>query len=380
VFGLSLLVSGLAWWLGLYLLARDPRKPLLWWAGAGMVGYSAAVVVPHPVLIGVPALAWTGAILLLARPELIRWWLVALVPFIAVSFWLPWVVLLPLAVSTVLAIRKRAYFSLVGVMFGLSAAAFLLQLLPNALTLPMIGFDLVVFGVLVAVTDAVEEGEAIRSDMLRSLVIAGFTAVLFGSQVILFDGPPQLVFTTVAAAIAVQVLANPLASVVDRLALPSVAAERAELREAAESLPKRRPLVTDDPAEFARLTRKALSHYGDLGKLVASPLIALTDEGAPLDRAAQLKSLLLASIQRLKPADGDFGTSDEWRYYNAVYFYYVKGIRPYSVRTKREDLDAEDRRALQWFVTQVPERTLHNWQNAAARLVADDLMAGVGSA
>ena len=48
---------GLAWWLGLYLLARDPRKPLLWWAGAGMIGYSAAVVVPHPVLIGVPALA-----------------------------------------------------------------------------------------------------------------------------------------------------------------------------------------------------------------------------------------------------------------------------------------------------------------------------------
>ncbi|HUQ60416.1 hypothetical protein [Lentzea sp.] len=379
MFGLSLLVSGLAWWLGLYLLARDPRKPVLWWAGTGMIGYAVAVVVPHPVLLGVPALAWTGAILVLARPEWVRWWLVAVVPFLAASFWLPWLVLLPLAASTALAIRKRAYFSLVGVMFGLSAAAFLLRLLPDAATLPMIGLDLVVFGVLVAVTDAVEEGEAIRADMLRSLVIAGFTAVLFGSQVVLFGGPELLAFTTVAAAIAVQVLANPLASVVDRLAVPAVAAERASLREAAESLPKRLPLVTDDPAEFARLTRKALSHYGDLGKLVASPLIALTDEGPPLDRAAQLKSLLFASIQRLKPAGGEFGTSDEWRYYNAVYFYYVKGIRPYSVRTKREDLDPEDRRALQWFVTQVPERTLHNWQNAAARLVAADLMAGVGS-
>lgn len=380
MFGLSLLVSGLAWWLGLYLLARDPRKPLLWWAGLGMIGYSAAVVLPHPVLLGVPALAWTGAILLLCRPELIRWWSVALPLFFAASWWVPWVVLVPLAASTFLAIRNRTYFSLVGVMFGLSAAAFLLQLLPNAVTLPMIGLDVVVFGVLVAVTDAVEEGEAIRADMLRSLVIAGFTAVLFGSQVVLFKGPVLLVYTTVAAAIAVQVLANPLASVVDRLAVPAVAAERAELREAVEALPRRRPLVTEDEAEFARLTRKALSHYGDLGKLVASPLIALTDEGPPLDRAAQLKSMLLASIQRLKPADGEFGTSDEWRYYNAVYFYYVKGIRPYSVRTKREDLDAEDRRALQWFVTQVPERTLHNWQNAAARLVATDLMAGVGSA
>jgi hypothetical protein len=380
VFGLSLLVCGLAWWLGLYLLARDPRKPLLWWAGAGLLGYSAAVVVPHPVLLGVPALAWTGAILLLSRAELIRWWSVGLPVFFVASFWVPWLVLLPLAASVVAAIGKRTYFSLVGVMFGLSAAAFLLQLLPNAVTLPMIGLDLVVFGVLVAVTDAIEEGEAIRADMLRSLVIAGFTAVLFGSQVVLFRGPDLLAFTTVAAAIAVQVLANPLAAVVDRLAVPAVAAERAELREAAESLPRRRPLVTDDPAEFARLTRKALSHYGDLGKLVASPLIALTEEAPPLDRAAQLKSMLLTSIQRLKPADGDFGTSDEWRYYNALYFYYVKGIRPYSVRTKREDLDAEDRRALQWFVSQVPERTLHNWQNAAARLVAADLMAGVGSA
>ncbi|GHH45889.1 hypothetical protein [Lentzea cavernae] len=380
MFGLSLLVCGLAWWLGLYLLARDPRKPLLWWAGAGMIGYSVAVVVPHPVVVGVPALAWTGAILLLARPELIRWWVGGAAVFFVASFWLPWLVLLPLGAATVLAIRKRAYFSLVGVMFGLSAGAFLLRLLPESLTLPMIGLDLVVFGALVAVTDAVEEGEAIRADMLRSLVIAGFTAVLFGSQVVFFGGPDLLAFTTVAAAIAVQVLANPLASVVDRLAVPTVAAERAELREAAEALPKRRPLVTEDEAEFARLTRKALSHYGDLGKLVASPLIALTDDGPPLDRAAQLKSMLLSSIQRLKPADGEFGTSDEWRYYNAVYFYYVKGIRPYSVRTKREDLDAEDRRALQWFVTQVPERTLHNWQNAAARLVAVDLMAGVGSA
>lgn len=380
MFVLSLLVSGLAWWLGLYLLARDPRKPLLWWAGTGLIGYAAAVVLPHPVLVGLPALAWTGAILLLTRPRLIRWWIFAVVPVGVIALWLPWIVLVPMAVVTALAIGKRTYFSLVGVMFGLSAGAFLLDLLPDAVTLPSLGLDVVVLGVLIAVTDAVEEGEAIRADMLRSLVIAGFTAVLFGSQVVFFGGPVLLAYTTVAAAIAVQVLANPLAAVVDRLAVPAVAAERAELREAAESLPKRLPLITEDEAEFARLTRKALSHYGDLGKLVASPLIALTDEAPPLDRAAQLKSMLLTSIQRLKPADGDFGTSDEWRCYNALYFYYVKGIRPYSVRTKREDLDAEDRRALQWFVTQVPERTLHNWQNAAARLVAADLMAGVGSA
>ncbi len=36
-------------------------------------------------------------------------------------------------------------------------------------------------------------------------------------------------------------------------------------------------------------------------------------------------------------------------------------------------LDATARQAWQWFVTEVPQRSLHNWQNAAARLIAADL-------
>ena len=94
---------------------------------------------------------------------------------------------------------------------------------------------------------------------------------------------------------------------------------------------------------------------------------------APLARATELKALLLETITRLKPADGDFGTSDEWRHYNALYFYYVVGVRPYSVRTKVTELDPVARRALAWFVDQVPERTLHNWQAAAAKIVANEL-------
>jgi hypothetical protein len=31
------------------------------------------------------------------------------------------------------------------------------------------------------------------------------------------------------------------------------------------------------------------------------------------------------------------------------------------------------RQAWQWFVTEVPQSSLHNWQNAAARLIAVDL-------
>lgn len=108
----------------------------------------------------------------------------------------------------------------------------------------------------------------------------------------------------------------------------------------------------------------------------------LADRGtadAPLARATELKILLGECIARLKPkSDDEFGTSDEWRHYNALYFYCVRGIRPYSVRTKRADLDPAGRRALSWFADQVPERTLHNWQTAAARIIAHELRSGVG--
>jgi hypothetical protein len=93
-----------------------------------------------------------------------------------------------------------------------------------------------------------------------------------------------------------------------------------------------------------------------------------------LERAAELKTLLAESITRLKPRDqGDFGVSEAWRYYNALYFPYVAGLKPYSRREEVNGLDPAAHQALAWFQTQVPERTLHNWQNAAARLVAQDL-------
>ncbi len=80
------------------------------------------------------------------------------------------------------------------------------------------------------------------------------------------------------------------------------------------------------------------------------------------------------SIQRLKPhSQGDFGTSDEWRYYNVLYFPYVVGLKPYSRRAEHVGLSPSEQQALEWSRTYVPERTYYNWQNAAACLVAQDL-------
>jgi hypothetical protein len=140
--------------------------------------------------------------------------------------------------------------------------------------------------------------------------------------------------------------------------------------------------VDDD--EFARLTRRALSNLGDLGRLSASPLTYLPaveehvcargESVSTLERAAELKALLTECILRLKPrGKSDFGTTDEWRYYNALYFPYVIGLKPYSLTNSVDTLDATSQAALEWLRASVPERTLHNWQNAAARLVAQEL-------
>jgi hypothetical protein len=273
------------------------------------------------------------------------------------------------------------------------------EVVPSGLLLACMAPDLAALGWVIAAFDAFDEGEVLAPDMLRSALVAAIAAVVFGGQVgiamaLRGESLLGLLYGTVAAAIAVQVLATPLQAGVDRVALRSGRLRRArgELREVADALARKDSasrLAELDEAEFARLTRRALSHYGDLGKLVSNPLVdlpviatRLADRraaDAPLERATELKSVLGECIAALKPnTDDEFGTSEEWRYYNALYFYYVRGIRPYSVRTKRADLDHVCRRALSWFADQVPQRTLHNWQTTAARIIARELRSGIG--
>ena len=93
-----------------------------------------------------------------------------------------------------------------------------------------------------------------------------------------------------------------------------------------------------------------------------------------LSRANELKLILKESIEQLKPDDDtDFSVADEWRYYNVLYFPYIVGVKPYSRRFYRDDLDPHAEEALDWFKTYVPERTLYNWQKTAAKLIAQHL-------
>ena len=444
---LSAVVFTLSWWLGLYLLARDPRKPVLALAAVGLCGFALVVAldavrlvsVAHAellsqvevYLVAVPGVAWFAVVLELARPsdtwrnratELTLVAVVAALTLVgagmAGSVDGPlraghWVMFAVISVSTlgamVAAVRRPSQpVRVAGVViiatlfFALGNAILVipLGLVPSWLALASTGFDVLLLGVAVALWDAFDEGQALRADMLRSFAGTVVVAVLFGGQALIgmavtgADGPGRtaltvLLFTSLAIAIAINVLADPLAGLLDRLAFsrsPRLAAERAELRRTEAALPLVSPSPLDDLDEetFARLTRRALGHYGDLSKLVASPLTQLpviqerlAARGAPdqpLERANELKALLAEHIARLKPrSGGPFGTTEHWRYYNSLYFPYVVGVRAYAQNATAAGLDPVARQAWQWFVTEVPQRSLHNWQNAAARLIAADL-------
>lgn len=450
---LSAVAFTLSWWMGLYLAARDPRKPVLVLAAIGLCGFAAvvaldAVRVVSPdhaaalgtieiYLVAVPGIAWFAVLLELARSvdaDRGRGREVALTGAVAAGALLSaawagtvdgplrpghWVMFTVISVSTLAAMvcaarqavqpaRVVPVVVIATLFFALANAIIVipLGLVPSWIALAATGFDILLLGLAVAWWDAFDEGQALRAGMLRSVLGTAAVALVFGGQLLLAlwlqsgSSPTVLtvlLFTTVAAAVAITVLADPLAGLLDRVAFsrsPNLRAERATLRETEAALPLRSPNPLDglDEDSFARLTRRALSHYGDLAKLVASPLTGLpviderlTARGAPdqpLERANELRALLAENIARLKPLDdAAFGTTEQWRYYNALYFPYVVGVRAYAQNATPAGLDPVARQAWQWLVTEVPQRSLHNWQNAAARLIAAELRspAAIGS-
>lgn len=261
-------------------------------------------------------------------------------------------------------------------------------------------FDLSMLGLVAVAIHAHRQGERVFADFVRSFTGALVAALLFGGPVLLtmatatgFDAAmTALLLTVLFLAIAGQTLNDSIQLLLDRVAFRRVAGlpeERHTLRATAASIPRRDegglPALSDD--EFVRVTRRALSNLGNLPKLAASPLTRLPAVDAQLaaarlddntlTRAAELKRLLLDAIDALKPADaahaGGFSPAEVWRFYNVLYYPYVIGIKPYRRQPATFDLTPDAQAALDWLRIDVPERTLYNWQNAAAELVARHL-------
>ena len=282
---LSALVFSLSWWLGLYLLARDPGKPVLVLAAAGLTSFAVVVALDavrsvagsdilgriEIYLVAVPGIAWFAVLLELSRPsdtwrgrapEVILVTGVATVAFVGAAMagsvegpLRPghWVMLAVISLSSLGAMLRAVfgpwqprpvvgYLVVATLFFALGNAILVipLGLVPSWLALASTGFDVALLGVAVAMWDAFDEGQALRADMLRSFAATAVVALLFGGQVLVglaMTGHETaltvLLFTSLTFAIGINVLADPLAGLLDRLAFsrsPELRADRAALR------------------------------------------------------------------------------------------------------------------------------------------------------
>lgn len=385
----ALVAFGLTVWLGLYLVARGRASGPTALAGGGALTYSGVILIEwlapwaaagaHGWLDGLRwlALGATGVCWALAV-----WQVRRATPTRAPRGWLGLIV-----VATVF--------------FGLGLGLYVIPRGsegPPAWIWLSVCVDVLALGWAVAVLDAFETGERAGRDLLRSGLVSAVAAGTLAAPVVwgtrLLEDPSLSAALSVAAVIALTLTGLALQPVaqawLDRLIFrdaPQLRQERAELRAVSDALPRLADdldLLALDAAEFTRLTRRALSQLNDPGRLASSPLTRLplvrerlrarqaSDD--TLERARELRAVLVDKIQRLRPLEaGPAGTGDEWRHYNALYFPDVVGLRPYAAGADHHGLPSEASRILAWFQTAVPERTLYNWQSTAARLIADDL-------
>jgi hypothetical protein len=370
------------------------------------------------VLLCVPALFWTGVAVSLLPPstpehrQVNRGWPVLVVMFLVPAAVLPGVgklvALAPLAGGMVLLLRYRERVRPASLPSALAAAAVLyalglvvvlgpLDLGPPALVLAAIGLDLLLMGYLVAVADAVDSAERLTPDLRRSLLTAVLAILLCGGPAMLTmlaapgrDAVTVLQFVLVAMVLGAVGLAAQLRGGLDRLAFlqeDRLRLSRRALLLAADALPRRRErhqMLALDADEFRRLTRRALDDFGDVGRLLRNPLVDLPTvdrrlaargpgvADQPLARAAELRAVLSEHVARLQPA-GVFGTTEEWRFFNALHYCSVRGLRPYQRGPQPEGLDRDARRAIDWFRRYVPRRSLRRWQAEGAAMVAAQL-------
>jgi hypothetical protein len=425
-------VFALTWWLGCYLVGRDPTRGLLWRSAGALVAYAVGVAAwtlspgsgVAQVLLCVPALCWSGVavgLLPSSAPEhrqANRGWPVLALVFLILAALLPGVgklvALAPLAGAMVLLLRYRERVRPAPLPSALAAAAILytlglivvlgpIDLGPPEVVLAAIGLDLLLMGYLVAVADAVEAGERLLPDLTRGLLAAVLAVLLCGGPAMLTmlaapgrDVVTVLQFVLLAMVFSAVGLAGQLRAGLDRLAFlqdDRLRVSRSALLVAADALPRRRErrrMAALDADEFRRLTRRALEDFGDVGRLLRNPLIELPAvdrrmaargpevADQPLVRAAELRAVLGEHVARLKPA-GAFGTTEEWRFFNALYYCSVLGLRPYQRGPQPEGLDRDARRAVDWFRRYVPRRSLRRWQAEGAAMVAAQLWRDVVS-
>jgi hypothetical protein len=443
------LFFGALFWLGLYIAQREWKNPILKLLSLSLIFSSVfsavSILLEYPpfqksvyviyireVFVCITVLLLSGS-LLFHRPEEIRkesnWikiWSYTIVPlFFIVSIGLLWLIgvksytlfsqVLVLFCAGYLFItvcvsfrrlvgkstiwKKLSYvvfvlIYLVGLIFPIMQPERFVILLFVLKSISLFSIGIIIYGGII-----VEQREKWIPDFVRSLDYTMLLTFVFSGQIVLMIflissfhlATSLLLLLSISISIFVQVYFRHIQAAFDYIAFstfPKLREERAYLRTTEEI----KLFVDEEVAnadmneeELAKMTRRALSHFGDLKKLATNPLtqinlidIRLEQKGLSkdvLNRANELKSILLECMEQIKPQqEKGFGTTDEWRFYNSLYFPYVIGIKPYSKKYFNDQLSEEEQLALEWFRVNVPERTFYNWSRIGAQLVATKMM------
>ena len=168
-----------------------------------------------------------------------------------------------------------------------------------------------------------------------------------------------------------------------------------------DELGRQQPL---DLKTFKAHVRRALSSLKTPPRLAESPLLTMTlieqqlqEQSLSdnrLNRVTALRSILIAQIEGLQPEPGihEASTGDAWRFYNVLYYPYVrelsrKGALAESNRLRQErqrrgqPKASEMEQVLAWLAD-IDEDTFYKWQRRASDMIAsalwDDLNKGKG--
>ncbi len=254
-------------------------------------------------------------------------------------------------------------------------------------------------GASVAVQSALLLGRDVRRDFvyrLAGLAVLLLLYLLADGLLVGFTGIRRQIFALLLAGLitASDALQDTGRALLDRLFFtPVVREERAAARAYTTALATQPAGPHPDLATrkaFDDAVRRALTHLSDPTKLATTPLLNLVvvgrgvaDQGLEdnrLNRAAVLKEVLLELLDGLRPGDGSGGvTGDAWRFYNCLYYPYVRGIgrrraptvlRQLTERRKRDGGPRGDlERVLEWLL-QVDEDTFYKWQRRGSDTIA----------
>ena len=151
----------------------------------------------------------------------------------------------------------------------------------------------------------------------------------------------------------------------------------------------------EDDKNFNNVVRRAITSLKNPTQLIKSPLLTLnlveqrlqqtSQEDNRLNRAAALRELLLEYIERLRPeglstTSNQPSTGDAWRFYNVLYYPYVREISRKTALIEARRLEVERKRnggrepselenVLNWL-TDVDEDTFYKWQRRASDTIA----------